>query len=416
MYFDGEKVLENSVLPSGVNGKAFFFNAKYTDKTKQCYQFGKLQITDKEDVAPLDDPRQFELNTIKFVFRWVTDFSKVPNKSKKCKKLPQSKPEFKPKSNADSSRDSGSGQDTEPKDAPALSKTKLVHEKIAKKVAHGGSAILGPPVPLDKAHVLKEKQKRERQEKRPLWRYKHTNKEPVTFVFRYAPKEWLMDKGVIRSSAAVLPLEVNTIDDRDSLTPQVNLPPPSPSLCQPKAGLYTAVLAIESPVTTETDTFAALVDANTIAVNKSLNELLALLQPKAEPDITSSLPAHHNKLDDKLDKIIAIELPQTPIVPQKRLRESTPVGTIDVDMLSSDDEVAVLDTKSSKAVKRARYCKCGCGVLRPQDEDVKPKIEDIESKIESIKHEAEDIKPSWMMEHIHSLSNNSALDLWRLGC
>ena len=41
-YFDGDKVLAQFALPSQVNERIHYFDAKYTEKAKQCFQFGKL--------------------------------------------------------------------------------------------------------------------------------------------------------------------------------------------------------------------------------------------------------------------------------------------------------------------------------------------------------------------------------------
>lgn len=154
--------------------------------------------------------------------------------------------------------------------------------------------------------------------------------------------EWLQDKGIIPSSKPTPATEVNTIDDGESVAP-LNSPslPPSPALCQPKAEPNTTIPSLAGPVTIEIDADGAVVDGFSTTPP-------ALLEPKDELDTIQCLPVSHDSPKDIHDEVVAVEAPPPPIVPRKRLREPTPIRAIDVDMLSSDDEIIVLEMKAPK--------------------------------------------------------------------
>ncbi|KAF8606913.1 hypothetical protein BDV93DRAFT_604230 [Ceratobasidium sp. AG-I] len=378
LYFDGVEVFEYYYLPSEVNEYPTYHDAKYTAETIRSFQFGRLQLTDKETLAPVDDPMQLELNTIKMTFQWITGFEPVAQKrTKKAKKKKQSL------------EDDDSDSDADPAPKPENQKARYVHEQIAKKLAHSGSAVLGPPTRRESASSGN---------KGKVWTYDYADKDPVSFVFRYAPKEWLQDKGIIRSAVSLPVPQINTIDGEDITPPQrIPSPPPSPLFYQPKAEPDSAVPDLTNLCDTESN-------INGTDAGGSSTVPPDILEPKQEPSLFIDQAATEGTGNENN----IVNPPESPLVPQKRSREPAPTCVIDVDELSSDDEIILLEVRPSKDVKRARIDQYESQVVKSEVQDVKPRLE-----AEGTKPKTEDIKPSLEVEYT---TDDSVVDLWRLGC
>ncbi|KAG8697803.1 hypothetical protein FRC08_006319 [Ceratobasidium sp. 394] len=312
---DGLEVPRTIILtPADVSaGRKGRWRAVTTEEGQRKFLFGKLQITDREDL--LEDATQAGLQTIKVKISWVQG----------CKKIPRKESTENDNSKAGKSLN-GAGSTNEPG-------VRWINEQLAKK-GHDGSAELGPPVPVEPGPPADEKTKHYRLD------YEMADKPPLFFVFHYAPIEWLRDRGIARQPA---------------ITPSINLSNPQPQPPQDE----------ERPVDSANSA------PRTIgAPNSSLPLPGSPLSPNSSGDHKPAMP---------------------PSLPVKREREpSPPNNIIDVDAMSSDDEIMLLDIKPSKdnAVKRPR--------LKYEDADSKPVLE------------AQESKPS--------VSNDQEIDLWRLGC
>lgn len=132
---------ENGTLKGHVCGKLMV----------QPYCFGKRKLTDNENIAPLSREIQKDLNTIQAKLQWGHVGSDC---SPAYKKIPESRP---------------------------------LHEKMAKK-GHSGSAGLDKPK-LDPGLATG-------------WSFFEPTPslQPITFVFRYAPQDWLQAREIIPSS------------------------------------------------------------------------------------------------------------------------------------------------------------------------------------------------------------------------
>ncbi|KAF8593004.1 hypothetical protein BDV93DRAFT_530042 [Ceratobasidium sp. AG-I] len=108
------------------------------------------------------------------------------------------------------------------------------------------------------------------------------------------------------------------------------------------------------------------------------------------------------------DDINIVDSPRSPLAPRKRSREPVTIDVIDVDGLSSDDEIVLLEVRPSKDVKRARIGQYESRAVKSEIQDVKPKLE-----VEETKPKTEDLNSNLGPE---GMANGSVLDLWRLGC
>jgi hypothetical protein len=91
-------------------------------------------------------------------------------------------------SDSDSDSDSENDEDTPNTDLPNVEPKKLyVHEEVARK-GHGGSAELGPPVPLEPKVHEKDEKKKGKKVKKYYWQWEDVDKMPLVFVFHYGPK------------------------------------------------------------------------------------------------------------------------------------------------------------------------------------------------------------------------------------
>ncbi|KAF8606912.1 hypothetical protein BDV93DRAFT_520529 [Ceratobasidium sp. AG-I] len=66
------------------------------------------------------------------------------------------------------------------------------------------------------------------------------------------------------------------------------------------------------------------------------------------------------------DDVIIVASSELPPAPRKRSRDPVPTDVIDVDGLSSDDEIVLLEVRPSKDVKRARIDQYESEVIKPE--------------------------------------------------
>ncbi|KAF8606911.1 hypothetical protein BDV93DRAFT_553370 [Ceratobasidium sp. AG-I] len=372
LRFDGIKVGGQGIRPSEISKGDFHFVAKSVLNGKQEFCFGKLELTDREDVVRLDDDEGFEPNTVRIILKYTTGFSQVARKDKKSGSIDSKAP--------------SAGATLESTLKPGDQKARHLNEQMTKDLVHDGSAVLTPPVP-DKGKVEPSK----------MWTYKYADKDPVTFVFHYAPEGWLLDKGIKRASTPLPNPEINLVDQEDLL-------PPQQDICSPR---YPPE-AFNAAVPSLTDTGAAERDPDGIGAREPFDAAIGALESGPEPNAGPSSLVESLPPEGADDAAVVVDSAESLLTPRKRLRELVPTGVIDVDGLSSDDEVILLEIRPSKDVKRARIDRSESQVVKPEVQDVKPKPE-----AEEIKPKIKGVKPSLGHENV---ADNSVLDLWRLGC
>lgn len=193
--------------------------------------------------------------------------------------------------------------------------------------------------------------------------------------------------------------EVSVIDEEDALPPpRAPSPPPSPPRHQPKTEPDTVIPSFTDTGVTESET-------NVPTVSPSILDL------EPEPDTTLLMDRCTSRDTD--GNTIVVDPPKVTTIPRKRSREPVPTNIIDVDDLSSDEEITLLEVQSSKAcciyiilasllpfltshmkdVKRARIAQYESEVVKHEVEDVKPKVE-----LEDTKPKIEDVKPNLASE------------------
>ncbi|KAG8708050.1 hypothetical protein FRC09_001473 [Ceratobasidium sp. 395] len=377
-------------------GESGLWNHVYTNKGKRKFLFGKLQLTgkvlshagiesliqqndffpDQEDLAPLNDSELKYLNTIKLKFTWVCGRKRVyyDNDSE------SSGPE-------DVQEATGSGTRSSPP-------VRWVNEQMVQK-GHGGSAELGPLIP-NSPRAKPSKGKKKKKERTWYWDYRGVaDSPPLYFIFHYAPKHWLQDREIIRRSTTI---------------PAVDL---SNTELQPQPAHDEIVDTLQNRALTPTSHGEQEIAA---PANNVLRDHSP--QPKAEP-LTSTaqeellLPPHQdtshsdnasfsgqdNAMDrDEKAHLLSLTHPSTnspqlqqpsagsSILSVKREREPTPPS---YEIISSDDEIVVLDIKPPKQMitKRPR--------IKYESEDLKPVV-DVPERKPSVAHQE--------------------IDPWRLGC
>ena len=151
--------------------------------------------------------------------------------------------------------------------------------------------------------------------------------------------EWLQDKGIIRSFAPLPNASIHTLDGENPLPPQRDPSPPVPaSIHQPKA---------EPDVDTPSLTDPGMIerDPDHTDTRGSSGMPLGILGPGPGPDAGPSLPMDITATEDTSGDTRVAE---SPIAPRKRSRMPVLTDVIDVDGLSSDDEIIVLEVRPSK--------------------------------------------------------------------
>ncbi|KAG8697802.1 hypothetical protein FRC08_006318 [Ceratobasidium sp. 394] len=347
---------------------------------KRHFLFGKLHITDQADLAPLDDPTQTELNTIKLKLSWVRGCKKVYNN-----KAPES-----PESNDEE----GSGESSVV-EQPSV---RWVNEKLVQK-GHNGSAELGPPEPTCKPAPAPPSDGQKKQPRPYHYEYNKADKPPLFFVFHYAPKDWLQDKGIIRQP---LPVPIIDLSNTPANTPQPRAT--EINTLQHRLALQEPEIHLPTPISTN--------NADRLALEKSWpplgGNLAESLAPTTQQEFLTTAQGESESAGNDDPAIHVTDLnnetrasppslnrsePRQPtphsLLPIKREREPTPLNTIDVDVIPSDDEIVLLDVKppKQKPIKRPRI---------KYEEDSKPTMGGLETK--------------------PNVFNQPEIDLWRLGC
>ncbi|KAG8709684.1 hypothetical protein FRC09_000523 [Ceratobasidium sp. 395] len=141
---------QNLVRLSANIGEPFKCRGQTTSTSSiRLFSFGKRLLTDKEDIAPSKGSPQKDLNTIRVTFEWGEAGIVQPQTNF-----------WVPKENGP------------------------IHEKVAKK-GHSGSAGLGSASSLQYSPTVVSFFEPAR------------DIQPVVFVFRYAPEDWLQAQGII---------------------------------------------------------------------------------------------------------------------------------------------------------------------------------------------------------------------------
>ncbi|KAG8720408.1 hypothetical protein FRC09_009602 [Ceratobasidium sp. 395] len=380
LWLDGTDVGERLIMPASSlssGGESGLWDYVGTNnKGKRKFLFGKLQLTDQEDLAPLNDPKLEYLNTIKLKLTWI----------KGCKKVYHDKDS--------ESSDSGGDQEATASDARSAPPVKWVNEQMVKK-GHGGSAELGPLIPKPpRANTSKGKKKKK--ERTWHWSYrKAADPPPLYFIFHYAPKDWLQDREIIRKSITIPAVDLSntelqsqpthdeTVDalqnralsptpyrEQETTTPTNNLP--REHSLQPKAEPLTSTAQEELLLpphqgTGHTDNAIASDQDNPMDRDEKAH-LLSLMHPSTN--------------SSQLQQPSAGSL----ILSAKREREPTPPS---FEVISSDDEIVVLEIKPPKQMTTKR-----------------PRI----------KYEGEDLKPVTDVLERKPTVPHQEIDTWRLGC
>lgn len=138
----------------------------------------------------------------------------------------------------------------------------------------------------------------------------------------------------------LMDLDINTIDAENSLPQQRNPSPPcSPPFRQPKTEPDTNTLPIA-------DTSVAEHGSNGPDAGEPSNVSISALEP--EPDAGPSLFMYPSAAEDVNGGTMVVNSPELPLTPQKRSRELISAEVIDVDGISSDDEIVILEVRPSK--------------------------------------------------------------------
>ncbi|KAG9122518.1 hypothetical protein FRC07_001067 [Ceratobasidium sp. 392] len=350
-------------------------------------------MTDQEDRAPLDDPTLQDLNTIKVTIAWING----------CKKVYYDE-DSKPKETAQSGTENSIEADP-----PA----RWVNEQMAQK-GHAGSAELGPliPNPPQADSPTKIKKKKKKQD----WHYKYQKVDsppPLSFVFHYAPKEWLQDRGIIRQPAATPVVDLSATQPQPQPTQDENAhpsPAPHEELEQERAAPTTSTARNDSP----RPKVGYLLSCQYAAIHPNLLSRSTQTEPLAPTDHGELLrlplreacltggavsPGQGYAMNrDEKARLSPLTAPSinpsetqqstgSRILSVKRERELSPPN---FEVISSDDEIEILDIKPSKPItsKRPR--------MKYEDKDSKPTRETLESEPYVCHHEE--------------------IDPWRLGC
>lgn len=75
---------------------------------------------------------------------------------------------------------------------------------------------------------------------------------------------------------------------------------------------------------------------------------LSILEPEPKPSADPSLLAGPSTVKGTSGETIVVNSPQLPLAPQKRSRELASPEVIDVDGMSSDDEIVLLEVRPPK--------------------------------------------------------------------
>ncbi|QRV92387.1 hypothetical protein RhiJN_20405 [Ceratobasidium sp. AG-Ba] len=391
LYLDGIKIPHRLMMtpPDISDGDLGLWDGVITGEGDRNFVFGKLQTTDCEDVAPLADGEQQELHTIKLKLSWIHG----------CKRV------YFERSNDSTGSEAGKSS--------SQSAKRLVNEKSTKK-GHTGSAELGPAVPRTPQPASpKRKGKKARDW---YWDYEVADSPvPSYFIFHYAPKgkffnsvgrlplrkgsEWLQDRGIIRPTTIVPTIDITKgqepfqNDAEDEPTPHETRPipedyeqsalntPPARHNSSPFGGSFRIKRErLDLDMGTESSQLSKSEDCSNIGSNNATAEPGFDRDPNATGRATPTTGSLSNPA-----------LSTTPaVIPAKRERPQSPVLAIDVDAISSDDEVVLLDIKPPKDHIPKRLC------VKVENEESKPILE------------ATDVKPNGDVQQ--------EIDPWRLGC
>ncbi|KAF8599288.1 hypothetical protein BDV93DRAFT_547007 [Ceratobasidium sp. AG-I] len=151
-YLDGVSVSGRSLKAKSIKRGEYreMIGRSTGESSIQLYCFGKRQLTDCEDDAPLTEAYE-DLNTIRLKLRW------------------------------------GTGIRTAKSTCNEPLKPKPIHERMAKK-GHSGSAELSAPID------------RPRRARYNVDFTPEPDLEPLVFIFRYAPEDWLQAREIIPPS------------------------------------------------------------------------------------------------------------------------------------------------------------------------------------------------------------------------
>ncbi|KAG8781683.1 hypothetical protein FRC12_021624 [Ceratobasidium sp. 428] len=386
-HLDGIGLEKSNILtPPDINaGKRGFWQSVSSNGGRREFLFGKLGITDQEDLAPLEGTTVKDLNTTKIKIRWVNGCKKIYHDEDS-----ESADDSSESSDSSDAQEAGDGTGNKP---PA----RWVNEQLAHK-GHCGSAELGPLIPGPSRTSASTWGKRKKEERRWHWEYQTVDSPPSFFIFHYAPKgrQWLQDKGIARQPAVTPVVDLINTQPQPQLirnesvdVSRSSIPPPGSHEEQEGAAPIDNITHGHSiqpkseplTITAQEEQLASPQQGVSLANNAAFlgqdnnidRDEKALLLPPAHPSIFSPRPQQPSPGSNKLRV--------------KREREPTPPS---FEVISSDDEIIVLDIKPPKrmAAKRPR--------VKSEDRDVKPVLE------------APEQKPS--------IFHHQEIDSWRLGC
>ncbi|KAG8678174.1 hypothetical protein FRC08_018000, partial [Ceratobasidium sp. 394] len=330
-------------------GESGFWDNVCIKGRKREFLFGKLQVTDQEELAPLDDTTVKDLNTIKVKISWVHG----------CKKVYCSDSSESSESSDSEVHPNGTGNDSG--NAPPA---RWVNEQLAQK-GHGGSAELGPPLPKSprtRSPAQENKKKKKKKKKGQSYHYDYQVAEtpsPLCFVFHYGPKDWLQDKGIIRKPAPTPAIDLSngqpqpqpTQDEDVSASRGHTLPPTS----HDGPGQGPTAPAAKNATHSNPSQPRTVPPASTTEGERALS----LPHDTHLADGAFSSDKYYTVDRDEKVHLTALALPSANLsksqqptgsrtLSVKREREPTPSCTIDAEVISSDDEIILLDIKPPK--------------------------------------------------------------------
>ncbi|QRV77576.1 hypothetical protein RhiJN_05591 [Ceratobasidium sp. AG-Ba] len=412
LHLDGLKIPHRFMMtpPDISDGDLGFWDGVITEEGDRNFVFGKLQTTgevasilvqsdtsikdvvdrsDCEDVAPLADAKQQELHTIKLKLSWIHG----------CKKV------YFERSNDSTGLEAGKSS--------SQSTKRLVNEKSTKK-GHTGSAELGPAIP--KAPQPTSPKRKGKKARDWYWDYEVADSPvPSYFIFHYAPKgkffnpvgrlpltkdsEWLRDRGIIRQTTIVSTIDITKVQE-PSQNDAEDRPTPHETRAIPESSEQLALNT--PPLRNDSSPFGGSfrikrerldpdMGAEPSRLSKSENRSnISSNNVTTEPDFDQD-PNATGRATPTTSRLSNPALSTTSaVIPAKRERPQSPVLVIDVDAISSDDEVVLLDIKPPKDHISKRLC------VKVENEESKPIPEAI------------DVKPNGDMQQ--------EIDPWRLGC
>ncbi|QRV92388.1 hypothetical protein RhiJN_20406 [Ceratobasidium sp. AG-Ba] len=303
LWLDGGNVSRAKLLPpsdisAGVKGKWSSIN---TGEGRRRFLFSKLQLTDEEHFMS-DGFGQYRPQTIKVKITWIKGFKKVYLRDDaEVRRVVAHKDSIRGPSTSESA-------------------THRTHEQLVRK-GHDGSAQLGPLLRTNAAIPAIV------QDKKPFrWDYTESGRQALFFIFHYAPLEWLQAKDIISRPTIILP--TSSCDANGQASQKGAHDPDSPENFQQGLGKLE-----------ETE-------------NMSKQERLKVTWLMDLAAYIHELPGSISKFKHSIQATKTIRAITAP--PKRRSREWSPPDVIEEALVSSDEEIVLLEFKPSGSQARKR--------------------------------------------------------------